>query len=86
MARELDRLRERYDIIILDTPALLANSDAQLLTDLADGIIFVVRAGVTPKPLVDKALAQLERAKLRGVVLNATRSSVPNWMRRLAGA
>jgi Mrp family chromosome partitioning ATPase len=78
-------MRQSYDLVVLDLPAILVNSDAVLLTDLADGIICVVRAGVTPTNLVSKALAQLDNEKLRGVVLNGASSSVPAWLRRMCG-
>jgi capsular exopolysaccharide synthesis family protein len=82
----LDSLRDSYDLVVVDTPALLVNSDAQLLADLGDGVVLVVRAGVTPTHLVTRALEQVDGTRLRGVVLNATRSSIPSWMRRLSGA
>ena len=85
MATAVDTLRESYDLVILDVPAVLVNSDALLLTDLADGAIFVVRAGVTPISLVAKAVEQLDEGKLRGVVLNGAHSAVPGWLRRLCG-
>lgn len=85
MAALVDALRDSYDIVIVDTPGLLVNSDSQLLSDLADGVIFVVRAGVTPTHLVNKALEQIDESKLRGIVLNATRSSIPNWIQRVFG-
>jgi capsular exopolysaccharide synthesis family protein len=85
MAAIVDAMRQTYDVIILDLPALLTNSDAVLLTDLADGVICVVRAGVTPAGLVNRAIEQIEDGKLRGIVLNGSRSSVPNWLRRLSG-
>jgi Mrp family chromosome partitioning ATPase len=85
MAVTVDTLRQRYDVVILDTPALLVNSDALVLTDLSDAIIFVVQAGVTPSALVTKALEQLDEAKIRGVVLNNAKSDLPGWLRRLAG-
>lgn len=85
MAAAVELMRQTHDVVILDTPAVLANSDALLLTDLADGIIFVVRAGVAPAPLVAKAIEQLDEDKLRGVVLNEAHSAVPVWLRRLCG-
>jgi Mrp family chromosome partitioning ATPase len=85
MAAIVDAMRQSYDVILLDLPALLVNSDASLLTDLADGVICVVRAGVTPTQLVNRALEQIDEAKLRGLVLNGNASAVPNWLRRLAG-
>jgi capsular exopolysaccharide synthesis family protein len=82
----LDSLRQTYYFIILDTPALLTNSDTLLLTDLADGVLVVARAGVTPAAAVNKVLTQIDESKLRGVILNGTRSSTPTWLRRLFGS
>lgn len=85
MAAVVESMRQSYDVVILDLPAILTNSDAVLLTDLADGVICVVRAGVTPVAMVNRAVEQVEPAKLRGVVLNGTNSAIPGWLRRLAG-
>jgi capsular exopolysaccharide synthesis family protein len=83
MAAATDAMRQTHDIVILDTPPVLNDSDALVLCDLADSVIFVVRAGVTPMAQVSKALEQIEEDKLRGVVLNAAQSSIPRWLRRL---
>jgi capsular exopolysaccharide synthesis family protein len=85
IAALIDSMRQSYEMVILDLPPILANSDSVLLTDLADGAICVVRSGVTPMSIINKALEQLEEGKLRGVVLNGTRSSVPGWLQRLMG-
>jgi Mrp family chromosome partitioning ATPase len=85
LAPIIDAMREGYELVVLDLPPILVNSDSVLLTDLADGAICVVRSGVTPLTLVKKAIEQLEDGKLRGVVLNGTRSAVPGWLRRLVG-
>jgi capsular exopolysaccharide synthesis family protein len=85
MAGIIDIMRQSYDLVILDLPPILANSDAVLLTDLADGAIYVVRSGVTPAAMMNKALEQIDDSKLRGIVLNGTRSAVPGWLQRLAG-
>jgi capsular exopolysaccharide synthesis family protein len=83
MASAIESMRQTHDIIILDVPPILANSDAVLLTDLADGIIHVVRMGITPLDVINKGIAQLDSEKLRGVVLNGSDSAVPGWLRRL---
>jgi Mrp family chromosome partitioning ATPase len=85
MAAVVDAMRRNYQLVILDLPPLLVNSDAALLTDFADGTLCVVRAGVTPAAVVNRALEQLELTKLRGIVLNAGESSVPGWLRRTFG-
>jgi Mrp family chromosome partitioning ATPase len=85
MAMAVDAMRTTHDVVILDVPAVLGNSDSVLLTDLADGVLFVVRAGVTPAALVDKALEDIDAGRLRGLVLNGAHSSIPKWLRRLLG-
>jgi capsular exopolysaccharide synthesis family protein len=85
MGAIVDAMRQTYDVIILDLPAILANSDAVLLTDLADGVICVVRAGVTPASMVTRALDQIDESKVRGLVLNSSTSTIPGWLRRLLG-
>jgi capsular exopolysaccharide synthesis family protein len=85
MAALIDALRQTYDLVVLDSPALLVNSDSVMLSDLADGAILVVRAGVTPSATVAKAIEQIDESKLRGVVLNGSKSAIPGWLRRLAG-
>jgi capsular exopolysaccharide synthesis family protein len=85
MAVVIDAMRQNYDMVILDLPAILVNSDAVLLTDVADGTICVARAGVTSMALVTRAVDQIEESKLRGIVLNGTATRIPGWLRQLAG-
>ncbi len=41
----LQELREQFDIIVLDTPPVLATADAGIVASLTDGVLLVVRAG-----------------------------------------
>jgi capsular exopolysaccharide synthesis family protein len=86
MALAIDSMRTTHDVVILDIPAVLGNSDALLLTDLADGLLFVVRAGATPASVVGKALEDIDQNRMRGLILNGSKSSIPGWLRRLLGA
>ncbi len=74
MEELIDNLKDYYDYIILDTPPVLAVTDAQILTTKADGTILVVRAGKTKKDNVISAKNLLNKVgvKLIGVVLNGT--------------
>lgn len=81
----LEVLRRTYHVIIMDTPAVLTNSDTLLLSDLADATLFVVRLGRAPVAAVNKALEQLDESKLRGIVMNGAQSSIPGWLRDLMG-
>ena len=69
MQRLLETLRARFDRIVVDTPpATLA--DTHVLARVADGVLVVVRAGVTPRPAVERTLAGLDPERLVGIVLN----------------
>ena len=65
-------LKKRYDRLIIDSPPILPASDAILLTPLADGTIFVVKAGGLNREMEKKALEQLQlaQANVIGVALN----------------
>lgn len=70
MRRLLDTLRTRYDRIIIDMPPVAPLADVAIASSMADGILMIVRAGVTPKPAIERALAGLDTAKVLGLILN----------------
>jgi capsular exopolysaccharide synthesis family protein len=72
MQATLITLSERYDYILLDSPPVMAVSDAVLLSTMAEGVILVINVQATPKPLLREARARLHyaRAKMLGTVLN----------------
>lgn len=61
-----------YDIVLFDTPPMLAVTDAQVLANKCDGVVLVVSSGKTDKEeaLKAKDLLTTAKAKLLGVVLN----------------
>lgn len=68
----LELAKNEYDVIILDSPPVLAVTDAQVLSNLADGVVLVVSSGKTEIDSAKKAKELLEsaKAKIMGVVLN----------------
>ena len=70
MRRALDALSSRFDRILLDLPAVLPLADVSTVAPYTDGMLMVVRAGVTQRPSLDTALATFEDEKVLGVVLN----------------
>ncbi|MEI9951384.1 MAG: polysaccharide biosynthesis tyrosine autokinase [Pseudomonadota bacterium] len=69
----LERLSQRFDRIIIDSPPIIAVTDATVLSTLADGVIVVVRASTTTKDLVRRALKSLRDvgSQVVGIILNA---------------
>lgn len=65
-------LREHFDWVIIDTPPVMAVTDASLVAHYASGVVFVVGAEMTSRHAAKRALDQLEqvRATLIGGVLN----------------
>jgi succinoglycan biosynthesis transport protein ExoP len=68
----LRELAKSFDLIILDTPPVLATADAGILSGLADGVLLVVRAGRTDRNAAQRAHQQLSQvgARIVGAVLN----------------
>jgi capsular exopolysaccharide synthesis family protein len=78
MRRVIDTLRTRFDRIIVDTPPIAPLADVRILSPMADGIVFVVRAGVTPRPAIERALAGFDRQRILGIVLNDAEPTDPD--------
>lgn len=69
-----EALKRRNDYVLIDSPAVLALNHPALIGAITDGILLVVRRGVTPKPLVEEALQMLEAhgGNVLGTVLTNT--------------
>jgi capsular exopolysaccharide synthesis family protein len=70
MRKLLETLSGRYDRVILDLPPTLGLPDAKTVSETCDGVIFVVRADVTPEPEIASALDVLDRRRVLGLVMN----------------
>lgn len=75
MRRLIEEVARRYDRVVLDTPACLGLPDAKSISELCDGLVMVVRAGVTPKEDVQAALDILDRRRVVGLVLNGSEAT-----------
>ncbi len=72
MTKLLDDLKERFDVILIDAPPILAVTDSQIVATKSDGVILVIDSGKVKRDMAIKAKANLEHVKARilGVVLN----------------
>lgn len=70
-----DQLKAWFDWIIIDSPPVLPMADTSVLMRLADGILLVVRQGVTKKEQLERGVETLEKKKLIGAVLNSSQSA-----------
>lgn len=72
MKELIQRLKEQYDYIIIDTSPILLVTDAQLLSRYADGTLLVVSSRETDRVNAKRATELLKKvnAKILGVVIN----------------
>ena len=72
MSGLIAELREQYDIILIDTPPLLAVTDAQIIATKSDGVLMVIDYGKVKRDIAIKAKSNLDKvgARILGVVMN----------------
>jgi len=78
----MTEMRMQHDFVILDMAPILPVADARVLSRVVDGVIVVVRAGVTPREVVSRAIETIGSDRVLGVVLNGTEISMPRWLQR----
>jgi succinoglycan biosynthesis transport protein ExoP len=81
MREAIVELRHRFKFIVIDSPPVMAATDAVILSALTDGVLLVVRSGETPKEAFTRTRDLLAAVKCRllGVILNAVDSSAPDY-------
>lgn len=72
MREVLIEARDNFDVVLFDSPPLLAVTDAAVLSTMVDGVILVVRVGSTSREAVRRAAAHLRavHSHVLGAVLN----------------
>lgn len=78
MREFLVSMKNEFDYIIIDTPPIIAVTDAQVLASTVDGVILVVASNQADKDAVVRAkeLLVMANANILGVVLNKTKSLI----------
>jgi len=73
MKEMLKMFRERYDIVLMDSPPIIAVTDPQVLAKIADGIIIILLSGQTQIELAKRSIDAIRKvnAKITGFVLNS---------------
>jgi capsular exopolysaccharide synthesis family protein len=75
MKRFLADAAARFDWVIIDSPPAAVCTDAPLLAPLTDGVLLVIRAGVTSSALVQRAVSGFSPGDILGVILNGADSA-----------
>jgi capsular exopolysaccharide synthesis family protein len=76
VAALIAKLREDFDIVMLDTPPVLGATDASVLVELADASVVVVQAGKTKSRELMSAVADLDLSSrpVVGLILNRAKA------------
>jgi capsular exopolysaccharide synthesis family protein len=79
MQRRIVELRQEFDYVLVDAPALNTSNDGVMLGCAADGLLLVLKANSSRRETARKAMHELERAKIRvlGAVLNQRTFPIP---------
>ena len=74
-------LRREYKFIVIDSPPIMAATDAVILSAQCDGVLLVVRSGETPREALTRTRDLLVgvRSRILGVILNAVDLSAPQY-------
>jgi len=77
----IERLRPEYDFVLIDTPPVLAVTDATILARLTDAAILIIRYGAAQRQVVQRCIDMLDRsgAHLLGVAVNAVDFNAPEY-------
>ena len=81
----LKETRDRFDLVVLDTPPVIPVSDTHALRDLVDGFVLVYRLGFTPHPLFKQAMDDIGEKKMLGIVLNGVKRQSERYYQRYYG-
>jgi capsular exopolysaccharide synthesis family protein len=72
MSKMVDQLEQEWDMVLFDSPPIVAVTDASTISGEIDAIAMVVKAGQTDRSAVDRALDTIRNVKapLIGVIMN----------------
>lgn len=81
MQKMIERARETFDYVLIDSPPVLIVTDTLLLSAMVDGVILVIKSGVARVDATREAKGKLENvgAKIVGAVLNKVNMSSDDY-------
>jgi Mrp family chromosome partitioning ATPase len=84
MRQLLDSVQAGFDWVIVDGPPVLESPDTAALASAVDGVVMVVQAGRTKRPVLSRSVELLRKAGARvlGTVLNRRRLEIPGFIYR----
>jgi len=80
-----DQFRAKYDLTIIDCPAVFSDRYFELSPEAADGVVLIVQAERSRPEMIRRAKSLIEDAggKFIGAILNRRHTYIPNFLYRL---
>lgn len=77
MGKLVSELAARYPdrYVIFDTPPLEIASESKVLSQVVDGVVLVVRQGISSRTLIEKFISDIGKDKIIGVIFNGHKSN-----------
>ena len=78
----LNKLRQRFDLILIDSPPATASTDGLTISSKVDGVVLVVEAEKTRWPVAEAVRDKIKRSggSILGIVLNKRRFHIPDFL------
>jgi Mrp family chromosome partitioning ATPase len=85
--RFLEKVRTKFDLVIVDLPAVSELKTCRFSLANLDGVIFVLEAEATSELAAQKGLQQLQQhgANMLGIAFNKYRNHLPRWIQQKLG-
>lgn len=74
----IEKMLEKYDFVLLDSPPVQSVTDSLTLSQLVDGTLLVIRSGKTTHDMLESGLKKLHdvRSNILGVIINGVKQSL----------
>jgi capsular exopolysaccharide synthesis family protein len=81
MVNLLDRCASRFEFVIIDSPPVLAVTDAAILAGLVDGVLLVAASGTTPRAglMRTRRILEASGARILGMAVNKLDTRRPGY-------
>lgn len=84
MGKLIERLRNHYNYILIDSPPIVSHLDSDIISAFVDGVVIVVEANSTRAEVLNFAIRRLKSvdAPVVGLILNKRVFYIPKWLYR----
>jgi Mrp family chromosome partitioning ATPase len=82
MKDAINKLKDRFDLVLIDTPFIKEYRDAFVVSATSDGIVFVIDTGSARRPIVRLYIEEFKDHKILGAVFNKRRYPIPEIIYR----